>query len=125
VRPPSRPHRIPALNAFRGILIFAWSVLAAYSAVVIADNGLAFLPTFFADVAAMGWPGRFDLDLACFVALSALWTAWRDDFSATALALAALALVGGAGFLLAYLIVLSLRTDGDLRRMLLGDRRSG
>ena len=58
------------------------------------------------------------------LALSALWTAWRNEFSGAGLALAALALFGGAWFLSTYLLVLIAQTKGDVRQLLLGKARA-
>jgi hypothetical protein len=54
------------------------------------------------------------------LSLSALWVAWRHRFTAAGLALALFAFFGGASFLAVYLLVVSFRTNGDLRQILLG-----
>lgn len=79
---------------------------------------------FFGDIAKMEWPGQFNLDFTFMLTLSALWVAWRNAFSALGLALGLFALFGGALFLSAYLLVLSLQTNGDVRMLLLGPGRS-
>lgn len=109
---------------FRTLLGVLWLVLAGYTAVVVARHGIGLLPIFFGDIAALAWPGQFNLDFLCFLILSALWTAWRNAFSAGALLLAVLAFFGGAGFLLPYLLFLTFRENGDLVRVLTGDRRN-
>ncbi|MDZ4372940.1 MAG: hypothetical protein U1C74_16140 [Phenylobacterium sp.] len=111
--------------AFRVLLGLLWLALAAYTGVVVAAHGLNLLPVFFGDIARGGWPGQFNLDFLCFLILSALWTAWRNGFSAGALLLAVLAFFGGAGFLLPYLLYLSVRARGDMAAVLLGDKRIG
>jgi hypothetical protein len=108
---------------FRFLLAAMWLVLLAYTALVIAAHGLNLIPVFFGDIARMGWPGQFNLDFLMFLVLSALWTAWRDRFSPVGLLLALVALFGGAGFLLPYLLILTLRAQGDMARVLLGRRR--
>ncbi len=110
------------MRAFQLLLIALWLVLVAYTGVVIARHGLDLLPIFFGDIARVAWPGQFNLDFLCFLVLSALWTAWRNGFSAGGLALALVAFFGGAGFLLPYLLWLTIRTRGDMRRVLLGVR---
>ena len=107
---------------FRILLATLWLILLAYTAQVIAVHGLGLLPIFFGDMARMTWPGQFNLDFFFFLILSALWTAWRNGFSASAWGLALIALFGGAGFLLPYLLYLSVRHHGDLRGVLLGIR---
>jgi hypothetical protein len=108
------------MTAFRlGLAIF-WLVLLVYTGVVIANHGMGLLPIFFGDMAAMAWPGQFNLDFMGFLALSAVWTAWRNGFSALGLALAVIAFFGGIGFLAPYLLYLSYQTKGDARALLLG-----
>jgi hypothetical protein len=52
--------------------------------------------------------------------LAASWTAWRGGFTPGSLALALVALVGGAGFMLPYLTFLAWKHDGDTAAILLG-----
>jgi hypothetical protein len=110
--------------AFRTMLAGLWIGLAAYTVVVVSKAGFNLLPVFFGDMAKVDWPGQFNLDFLCFLALSALWTGWRGGFSATSLLLAVVAFFGGAGFLLPYLLVLTLRERGDMAAVLLGRRRT-
>ena len=112
------------MTAFRALITLLWLGLAGYTAVVVSRHGIDLLPIFFGDIATLGWPGQFNLDFLCFLILSALWTAWRNGFSAIGLLLAAPAFFGGAGFLLPYLLILTFREKGDLVRVLIGDRRS-
>lgn len=110
------------MGSFRTFFIILWLALAAYTAVVISRHGLGLLPIFFGDVAKLGWPGQFNLDFLCFLILSALWTAWRNGFSAIALLLAFIAFFGGAGFLLPYLVFLTVRERGNMPHVLIGAR---
>lgn len=109
---------------FRLLLAGLWLVLVAFTAVVIANHGINLIPVFFGDIAKMGWPGQFNLDFLWFLVLSALWTAWRGGFAPASLALALIAFFGGAGFLLPYLFILTLRAKGDMATVLLGVRRA-
>ncbi len=100
-------------------------VIIGYTAVTIANHGMGLVPIFFGDMAAMAWPGQFNLDFSCFLLLSGLWVAWRHDFSAGGLAMAPVAVFGGMLFLSAYLLIISFRTGGDIRKILLGEARCG
>ena len=73
---------------FRGFLIIFLAGLVGYTIAVIANHGWDLLSVFFGDMAAMGWPGQFNLDFLGFLALSALWVTWRHGFSPTGFALA-------------------------------------
>lgn len=106
--------------AFRAYLILCWIILLGYTAIVIGDHGLNLLPIFFGDIARMGWPGQFNLDFMLMLGLSALWTAWRNNFSALGLGLGLIAFFGGAGFLLPYLLFLSIRCRGNMHLILTG-----
>jgi hypothetical protein len=107
---------------FRTYLVLAWLALAAFTAVVIAHHGMGLFPIFFGDIAAAGWPGQFDADFMTMLALSGLWCAWRGRWSAQAIAHGLLAFVGGGIVLMITLLVLHTRHNGDMRRVLLGDR---
>lgn len=107
---------------FRVFLVLIFTAIALYTGVVIAHHGLGLLPVFFGDMARLAWPGQFNLDFMCMLALSALWVAWRHRFNATGIALGLVAFFGGALFLSVYLFVESLRAGGDARVLLLGQR---
>ncbi|MRR12386.1 hypothetical protein EG835_07965 [bacterium] len=111
------------MKAFRTLLLASWFILAAYTALVIADHGWGLFGVFFGNMRAMGWPGQFNLDFTILLALSALWVAWRHGFTATGLLLGLTAFFGGALFLTAYLVVASMVAKGDVKEMLLGRAR--
>jgi len=112
------------VTAFRALLIVLWAVIVVYTAIVAANHGMGLLAVFFGDMAAMGWPGQFNLDFMFMLTLSALWVAWRHRFSGAGLALAALAFVGGSLFLTTYLFIVSGQAKGDMREVLLGKARA-
>jgi hypothetical protein len=110
---------------FRGLLVAMFGVLLVYTAVVIANHGWNLLSIFFGDMAAMTWPGQFNLDFMFMLVLSGLWVAWRHRFSAAGLVLGVIAVFGGALFLSIYLLVVSLRAKGDMHEVLLGESGGG
>jgi len=112
------------MNAFRALLIVLWAIIVGYSAVVIANHGMGLLNIFFGDMASMGWPGQFNLDFMFMLTLSALWVAWRHQFSIAGLVLGLLALFGGSLFLTTYLFIVSWQAKGDTKQMLLGRTRA-
>jgi hypothetical protein len=111
------------MQLFRLFLLACLIAIAAYTSVTISNHGLNLLPVFFADMAKMAWPGQFNLDFMCFLALSAIWTSWRHQFSPAGLALGVLAFFGGMLFLSIYLLVQTRRTKGDMKALLLGEGR--
>lgn len=111
------------MTAFRVLLGTIILVVVSYTGVVIANHGLNLMPVFFGDMAAMRWPGQFNLDFMCLLILSGLWVAWRHGFSTGGLALGVAAFLLGAPFLSAYLLVVSFQVKGDVQALLLGIRR--
>lgn len=103
----------------RTVLMIHLAILMSYTLIVIQNHGMTLMPVFFGDMAAMAWPGQFNLDFMGFLILSALWTAWRNGFSAIGLILAVVAAFGGMAFLSIYLLILSLGTE-NIRDILLG-----
>lgn len=112
------------MKPFQALLALLWLVLTVYTAIVIAEYGLGLLPIFFGNMRALTWSGQFNLDFLCFLTLAMVWTAWRNHFSALGIVLGIVAFFGGAGFLLPYLLVLSIQTRGDVAAMLLGPDRA-
>ncbi|MCB1682852.1 MAG: hypothetical protein R3E82_19730 [Pseudomonadales bacterium] len=112
------------MNAFRVLLITIFTAIFVYTAFVISEHGMGLFQIFFRDIAAMGWPGQFNLDFLGFLILSGLWLAWRHHFAPIGLALGALGFFGGAPVLTAYLLYASFDAKGDIREMLLGRERA-
>jgi len=112
------------MTTFRALLIVLWALIVGYTAIVIANHGMGLLNVFFGDMAAMGWPGQFNLDFMSMLTLSGLWVAWRHQFSSVGLALGVLAFFGGALFLTAYLFIVSVLARGDMKAVLLGQARA-
>jgi hypothetical protein len=112
------------MTLFRLFLAICLIAIVAYTSATIANHGWNLLPVFFGDMAKMGWAGQFNLDFMTMLALSAIWVAWRHQFSAGGLALSVLAFFGGMMFLSIYLLVHSHRTRGDVKVLLLGEARA-
>ena len=112
------------MTAFRMLLVVLWVIILGYTVTVIANHGMGLLDVFFGDMAAMGWPGQFNLDFTSLLTLSALWVAWRHQFSAPGLVLGLLAFFGGGLFLTAYLFIVSIQGRGDMKEVLMGKARA-
>jgi len=112
------------MNALRLLLIVILTTVVTYTIVVVANHGLGLFPVFFGDIAAMGWPGQFNLDFLGFLILAGVWIAWRHQFSAGGIALGCLVPFGGIPYVSLYLLVTSFRVDGDVQALLLGSQRS-
>lgn len=113
------------MNALRALLVLMILVLYVYTGAVGLTHGWNLLPIFFGDMAAMTWPGQFNLDFLCLLMFSGLWLAWRHHFRPGGLLLGLCGLVGGTAVLAPYLLLMTFRTRGDLRALLLGPERAG
>lgn len=112
------------MPAFRCLLVLMIGVVLVYTGLVGTMHGWNLLPIFFGDIAAMNWPGQFNLDFSCLLVFSGLWLAWRNHFSPAAIALGLLGAVGGTLVLAPYLLFASLQAKGDVRVLLLGKVRA-
>ncbi len=112
------------MTGFRIFLAIIFLSLIAYTGITISNHGINLLPIFFGDMKTMAWPGQFNFDFMCFLALSALWTAWRNNFSPAGFGLAVFAFFGGMLFLSAYLFILTFKVEGDVKQLVLGRRRT-
>lgn len=110
------------MAAFRTLMALIFLVVVGYTVPVVARHGLGLLGIFFGDIAALGWPGQFNLDFLGLLLLSASWLAWRHHFSPDGLALGLLGLFGGAPVLTACLFGLSLRAR-TVAEVLVGPER--
>ncbi|MCK6684833.1 MAG: hypothetical protein L6R30_20735 [Thermoanaerobaculia bacterium] len=111
------------MRLLRVFLSLILVTVASYTSVVAWNHGLGLMPIFLGDMAKMGWPGQFNLDFMCLLALSGLWVSWRHRFSGPGILLGVAAFFGGALFLSVYLLVESFRANGDSSVFLLGLNR--
>ena len=112
------------MTLFRIFLLALLVSLLVYTLMVGAAHGWNLIPPFFAEIQAMTWQGQFNFDFMGFLLLSALWCAWRNDFSPLGFGLAILGATGGILFLSFYLLILSFQTGGDIKAIMLGPRRA-
>lgn len=113
------------MNALRSFLVVYLIALSVYTGVTVSGQGLNLFPFFFGDILAMGWAGQFNFDFMGFLTLSAIWTTWRNEYTAQGFGLGFLAFFGGMMFLSIYLLYLSYTCENGIKQMLLGDRASG
>lgn len=111
------------MRLLRVFLSLILVTVASYTSVVVWKHGWGLMPIFLGDMAKMGWPGQFNLDFMCLLALSGLWVSWRHRFSGPGILLGVAAFFGGALFLSVYLLVESFRANGDSSVFLLGLNR--
>lgn len=105
---------------FALLLALAWVVLAGVTGAALVEPGLwEGIATFVGDL-GHPWRAQFNSDLAVHALLAGTWIAWRHRWSATGIACGVAAVLLGAVFTLAYVLVALLRADGDVTEVLLG-----
>ncbi|MEZ4462482.1 MAG: hypothetical protein R3E66_22710 [bacterium] len=107
------------MNTLRILLVAMSLAILGYTAVVVMTHGWGLLDVYLTQVQALNWPGQFNVDFSFYLMLSALWVAWRHQFSPTGLALGAVASVGGMAFFGPYVLFLTFKHH-DVRGLLLG-----
>lgn len=105
------------------LLIFQTLALLLYSYWAFSNEGLQLVQVLLANVRNMGWNGQFNLDFSCYLLLSGLWLMWRAKFKAKAVVPALLAMILGILFFAPYVLYLLQRSQGDVNKLLLGDRQ--
>lgn len=106
------------------LLTVFFITITIYTGWVIAHHGLNLFPVFFGELQKLTWQGQFNLDFACLLMLSGLWISWRHQFSFGGIVLGLFATVGGMMFITPYLIVTIIRNNGNLEKLLLGERQT-
>ncbi|HEY0013494.1 MAG TPA: hypothetical protein VGB79_11675 [Allosphingosinicella sp.] len=110
------------MTAARAFLIVCWLAIAAVTLWALAALSLLALPqTMLADL-AHPWRAQLYLDLELQLLVFAAWVVWRERSRPVGVACALATMLLGALFTLAYLLVASIRAEGDVRRLLLGSR---
>ncbi len=112
------------MNLFRAYLVIVLICLIGYTLIVANNHGWNLLAVFFANIAEMTWSGQFNVDFMTFLGLSAIWLAWRHQFSGTGIALGVVAFFGGMMFLAPYLLWANSKAAGDAKVLLLGKERA-
>jgi NADH:ubiquinone oxidoreductase subunit 2 (subunit N) len=98
-------------------------VMVVYTVFVVMNHGVNFVPEYIGNIVAMNWAGQFQMDFTCYLILSALWVAWRHEFSGAGIGLAVCAVCGGMLFFAAYVLVTALQEKGDVQAFVVGKRR--
>ncbi|MET0370411.1 MAG: DUF1475 family protein [Sphingobium sp.] len=110
------------LNLFRLALAAGWVLLFIVSAMAVSALGADAAGDFFFGDMAHPWRAQFNIDFALHLLLVAVWMTWRDRLWFRGLFFGICAILFGAVFTFAFLIVESFRLGGDVRAVLLGAR---
>jgi hypothetical protein len=108
------------LNIFRLALVVAWVVLFWVSFQAVSRMGFGAAGDVFIGDFAQPWRAQFNADFAVHLLLVGAWLVFRARTWWLGLIWALLAINLGGVFTLAYLLVVSIQTEGDMRQLLLG-----
>ncbi len=112
------------MNLVRLLLVIGW-VATAWATVRAAGMGLGLAGDFFFGDMSHPWRGQFNIDFLVHLILVALWL-WRTEKNRMLAPLVGLlAIMGGALFTFAYLLVRSYGGDGTISHLLLGRHHRG
>lgn len=104
----------------RTIFISFTAIIWIYSIYTISQHGIWYLPVYFETVFSGDWTGQFTIDFSLYLALSALWIAWRSGFTVTSFVMAGIAAFLGMLVFAPYLMYLHYKTKGDVCALVLG-----
>jgi hypothetical protein len=99
-------------------------VICIYTFSVVTTEGWNFFPSFFDNLFAVTWAGQINLDFSFYLMSTALWVAWRNNFTVVAVATAVVVGIGGMLLMAAYLCALTFTSNGSLVSLLLGNKRA-
>jgi len=108
--------------AFTGLLAVGWLVLAFVRVQAIRKLGLAAGGTTFISDMTQPWRAQFNSDFGLHLLLVAAWMIFRTRPWWLGVLCALLAINMGGMFTLAYLLMIAIRAQGDMRTVLLGWR---
>lgn len=106
----------------KSLLIIQTLAVLVYTAFAIKSEGWTLFNIFCNNITALNWNGQFNLDFSCYLTLSGIWIMWRNKFSASSIIFAVIATIIGIILFAPYLLYLLTRENGDLKKVLLGDR---
>lgn len=108
------------MNLFRGVLVLFTITIWAFTVYVGAKFGFNIAPLFFGEIEALSWAGQFNYDFLTYLLFSAFWIMWRNKFSLQGVLLGLVASVLGMSFFAPHLLFLTFRTQGDIKKVVLG-----
>lgn len=106
----------------KSLLLLQTIAVLIYTIITIQNEGFVFLERALEFVQTMQWIGQFALDFGCYLILSALWIAWRNQFSWVGILMASAASILGIIVFAPYLLFLINKENGSIKRVLIGER---
>lgn len=107
---------------FKALLVIQTVGLLAYTYIAFQAEGANFFNIALNNVKSMNWSGQFNLDFFCYLNLSGLWIMWRNKFSGISILTGTVAMILGIVFFAPYLLWLMFKENGEIKRVLVGER---
>lgn len=104
------------------LLIIQALALIGYSIFAYNNEGWGLYTIFAENILDLGWNGQFNLDFMCYLLLSGLWIVWRNNYTASSILIATMAMVIGIMFFAPYVLSLLINEKGDLNKVIAGNR---
>jgi hypothetical protein len=107
---------------FKTLLIVQTIGLLIYTFFAFQTEGADLFSVFTNNVLSLNWSGQFNLDFLCYLTLSGFWIMWRNNFATKSIFLGLVAMVLGIVLFAPYLLWLTNKENGNIKRVLIGDR---
>jgi hypothetical protein len=108
------------MTGFRILLIIGWAALGWITFQAGHQLGWDKAGDVFLGDLSHPWRAQFNIDFGIHLLLVAAWMIWSASNRVLGVVFGVLAIIGGGMFTLAYLLVRSIQTGGNMRAVLLG-----
>ncbi len=112
----NKSHLFVILLGFQSLLLILYTTVVGY------HEGFNLFPVFIKNILTLDWNGQFNLDFSCYLILSGVWVVWRNQYKLSSWLIASLASVLGIVFFAPYLLWLVTKENGNITKVLVGDR---
>jgi hypothetical protein len=109
-------------NLFKTLLVIQSLGLLAYTFIAFQTEGATLFSVALNNLKSLTWSGQFNLDFLCYLTISGIWIMWRNKFSRISILVGTCAMILGIVFFAPYFLWLMNKENGDLKRVIVGDR---
>ena len=110
------------INFFKGLLLVQTISLIIYTIIAFNNEGSSLFSIALTNIQSLKWSGQFNLDFCCYLTLSGLWIMWRNRFNGLSILIGCAAMILGIIFFAPYILFLLRKENGDLKKLLVGNR---
>lgn len=111
------------INPLRLFVVAAVLLMSSYCYLVVQSQGSDFISPFTDSIMGLTWQGAFNIDFMCYLLLTSFWIAWRHRWSLLGVFFGFVNCIGGIVFFGLYLLLVSIQTQGDIFRLLVGQQK--